>query len=121
VFQIQRERRFADGRVESETAYGITSLTPLEAGAERLLKLNRTHWSTENKLHRVRDVVFGEDACRVRTAGSPQLLAAIRNSLTHLLATAKIRKLAAALRRFAVRPLEGLKLLRSSPKHETEN
>jgi len=48
VFQIQRERRFADGRVETETAYGITSLTPLEADAEHLLKLNRTHWQIEN-------------------------------------------------------------------------
>ena len=39
----------------------------------------------------------------------------------HLLATANIRKLAAALRRFAVRPLDRLKLLRRSPKQEADN
>lgn len=118
VFQIRRERRFPNGRVGTETAYGITSLKPLAAGAERLLALNRTHWSIENNLHWVRDVVFGEDASRVRKASSPQLLAAIRNSLIHLLASAKLVKAAAALRRFAVRPLEGLRLLNSSPPPE---
>jgi hypothetical protein len=118
VFQIRRERRFSGGRVEAETAYGITSLAPREAGAERLLRLNRSHWSIENNVHRVRDVVFGEDASRVRKASSPQLLAAIRNSLTHLLASAKLVKVAAALRRFAVRPRDGLRLLNSLPPPE---
>jgi hypothetical protein len=118
VFQIQRERRFPDGRVETETAYGITSLTPSEAGAERLLKLNRAHWSIENNVHWVRDVVFGEDASRVRKASSPQLLAALRNSLLHILATAKLSKVAAALRRFAVRPLEAVRLLQGWPAPE---
>ena len=118
MFQIRRERRFSDGRVEVETAYGITSLTPHAAGAERLLKLNRTHWSIENNLHWVRDVVFGEDASRVRKASSPQILAAVRNTLIHLLATAKIVKHAAALRRFAVRPLEALRLFSRLPEPE---
>lgn len=63
VFQIHRVRRFSDGRVEEETSCGITSLRPLDAGATRLLHFNRTHWSIENNLHRVRDVVFGEQGC----------------------------------------------------------
>ena len=66
----------------------------------------------------MRDVVFGEDASRVRKASSPQILAAVRNTLIHLLATAKIVKLAAALRRFAVWPLEAVRLLNSSPAPE---
>jgi hypothetical protein len=118
VFQIQRSRRFSDGRVEQETAYGITSLKPLDAGAARLLELNRTHWSIENNLHWVRDMVFGEDASRVRRADSPQLLSAIRNALTHLLSAAKLQNFAAALRRFAIRPLEALRLLASLPAPE---
>jgi predicted transposase YbfD/YdcC len=101
--------------VEQETAYGITSLKPLDAGAARLLELNRTHWSIENNLHWVRDMVFGEDDCRVRCSDSPQLLSAIRNALTHLLAAAKVPNLAAALRRFAIWPLEALCLLTSLP------
>ena len=34
--------------------YGITSLTPEEATAERLLELRRGHWSIENKSHWMR-------------------------------------------------------------------
>lgn len=111
VFQIHRTRRFSDGRTEQETVYGITSLRPLDAGAVRLLQLNRNHWSIENNLHRVRDVTFGEDASRVRCGNSPQILAATRNALTHLLSAAKVANFAAALRRFAIRPFEAIRLL----------
>jgi hypothetical protein len=111
VFQIHRTRRFSDGRTEQETVYGITSLDPIDAGARELLALNRTHWSIENNLHRVRDVTFGEDASRVRRGNGPQILAATRNALTHLLSAAKLPNFAAALRRFAIRPFEALRLL----------
>jgi hypothetical protein len=113
VFQLHRVRRFSDGRTEQETVYGITSLRPGDANAAVLLRLNRTHWSIENNLHRVRDVTFGEDASRVRCGNSPQALAATRNALNHLLATAKVPNFAAALRRFAIHPFEALQLLNS--------
>ncbi len=112
VFQLQRTRRFSCGRTEQETVYGITSLRPVDAGAARLLRLNRAHWSIENNLHRVRDVTFGEDASRIRCGSGPQILAATRNALNHLLAAAKVPNFAAALRRFAVRPFEAIALLR---------
>jgi hypothetical protein len=114
VFQLHRVRRFPDGRVEQETVYGITSLRPLAAGAGALLALNRTHWSIENNLHRVRDVTFGEDASRVRRGNGPQILAATRNALTHLLSAGKVTNFAAALRRFAIRPLEAFRLITGS-------
>lgn len=119
VFQIHRTRRFSDGRTEQETVYGITSLNPIDAGARELLILNRTHWSIENNLHRVRDVTFGEDASRVRCGNGPQILAATRNALTHLLSAAKLPNFAAALRRFAIRPLEAIRLLNA--KNTPEN
>ena len=57
-----------------ERAYAITSLPPERADAARLLKI--CVWGIENRLHWVRDVVFGEDQSRCgRTA--PQLLAAL--------------------------------------------
>ena len=49
-----------------EVVHGITSLTPEEANAQRLLELTRGHWGIENRLHDVRDVTLGEDGCRVR-------------------------------------------------------
>ena len=118
VFQLQRVRRFASGRVEEETVYGITSLPPTQANASRLLTLNRSHWSIENNLHGVRDTIFDEDASRVRSAGGPQILAATRNALIHVLSAAKTSNFAAALRRFAIRPLQAFRLLKSAPAPE---
>ena len=50
VFAIRRdtvEVKSAKRRVE--TVYGVTSLTPQGASPQRLLSLNRGHWSIENK------------------------------------------------------------------------
>ena len=65
--------------------YAITSLSPARADAARLLALSRAHWDIENRLHWVRDVTLGEDACRVRTGSAPQVLAACRNAVLTLL------------------------------------
>jgi predicted transposase YbfD/YdcC len=51
----------------------------------QVLSLLRNHWKIENCLHYVRDVTLGEDACRVRTGSAPQVLAAVRNTVIHLL------------------------------------
>ncbi len=82
--RIERTRIIGD-KVSIEVAYLITSLTARECDPERLLALNRAHWSIENKLHHVRDVTFNEDRCRVRA--SARQLAAVRN-----LAASMIRK-----------------------------
>jgi Transposase DDE domain len=82
VARIERTREIG-GKVSTETAYIITSLTAAEAGPERLLELSRTHWAIENRLHYVRDVSFNEDRCRVR-AGA-RALAVIRNIVLHLI------------------------------------
>jgi hypothetical protein len=42
-------------------------------------------WSIENRLHYKRDVTLAEDASRVRRQAAPQVMAALRNSLVHLL------------------------------------
>ena len=84
-FELRRERTIR-GKKTVEVVYGITSLSEEEADAERLLVFVRDHWRIENQLHYVRDVTFGEDACRVRKGSSPQVLAGIRNALIHLLA-----------------------------------
>jgi hypothetical protein len=107
----------AGGKVEEETAYGITSLGPQEADAQRLLGLVRGHWGIENRLHGVRDGTLGEDACRVRRGAAPQLLAATRNAVVHLLEGVEAASKAAALRRFAIFPREALALVNAAPEN----
>jgi hypothetical protein len=100
VFQVVRERT-VKGSTTREVAYGITSLSPQEANAERLLALNRGHWAIENRLFYVRDVTFGEDKCRVRTGNGPHMLAAVRNAAISLLRAVGITNIAAAVRQNA--------------------
>jgi predicted transposase YbfD/YdcC len=83
--KIRRERTI-NGQTTVEIVYGITSLSEEQADATQLLELVRTHWQIENCLHYVRDVTLGEDACRVRRGQAPQVLAALRNAVVHLLA-----------------------------------
>jgi predicted transposase YbfD/YdcC len=84
-FELTRERTVR-GKKTVEVAYGVTSLSPDRADATTLLKLVRDHWAIENELHHVRDVTLREDACRVRSGAAPQVLAALRNAVVHLLA-----------------------------------
>ena len=57
----------------------------LDAPAERLLKVVRTHWSIENSLHWSLDVTFGEDHCRIRKDHAPQNMATLRQVSHNLL------------------------------------
>jgi len=83
-FELTRERTIK-GVTTVETVRGITSLSPERADATRLQTLTRGHWDIENGLHYRRDVTMGEDASRVRKGVAPQVMAALRNSIIHLL------------------------------------
>jgi predicted transposase YbfD/YdcC len=98
-FELTRERT-VQGVTTRETVYGITSLSMEEADAGRLLALTRGHWGIENGLHYKRDVTLGEDASRVRREAAPQVMAALRNSVVHLLESTT-DSLAAAVRRMS--------------------
>ena len=102
-FELRRERDVG-GEKAVEVVYGITSLSPEQADAVALLRLMRDHWQIENGLHHVRDVTLGEDACRVRSGSAPQVLAALRNAVVHLLAQVDAPSYPAAIERLQVRP-----------------
>jgi len=84
VFEIERIRE-KGAKMTKEVVYGITSLPPNVASAEKLLFYIRRHWGIENELHNVRDMTFDEDRCRVRNHRKAQILAAIRNTAIALL------------------------------------
>jgi hypothetical protein len=109
-FELTRQRT-VKGVTTHEVAYGITSLKPEQADARKLLELTRGHWGIENRLHYVRDVTLGEDSCRVRKGSAPQVLAAVRNAVIHLLAGVEASSFAAAIRRLNNHPEEALALL----------
>ncbi len=86
-----------------ELRYFLTSL-PLTASPAGTLQAVRRHWQIENRLHWPRDVVLGEDACRVRSGHAPQVLAALRNAVVGLLHQHHVPNLAAAVRAYAWSP-----------------
>ena len=64
-------RREIDGKIEQETRFYLTSLVWL---ASQLGPVVRGHWSVENSLHWVMDMIFRGDECRVRTDHAPAQL-----------------------------------------------
>ena len=109
-FKLVRERT-VNGKTSSETVFGITSLGRERADATRLLTLVRSHWSVEALFH-VRDVTFGEDACRAGTGAAPVVLSALRNAAITLLDQNDLTNKAAVLRRHAAHPHEALALVK---------
>ncbi len=99
------------GKARNEVVYGITSLSRERAAAEVVLRINREHWSIENKSHWVRDVTYDEDRSQVRKGSIPQVLAALRNTAISLLRWSGESNIAAAGRRFAAQPCAALALL----------
>lgn len=96
-FELVRERT-VKGKTTVEVVHGITSLSPERADAKRLLELNRGHWAIENELHYRRDVTMGEDASRVRKGAAPQAMAALRNTILHVLGDVVAPSVASAIR-----------------------
>lgn len=116
VLLVHRQRRIK-GKASVEICCGITSRDAGRATADTLLTFTREHWGIENRLHYVRDVTLGEDACRVRSGAAPHFLAVCRNLVVGLVRDAGWTNCAAALRRYAARPHEALALIRGSPEH----
>ncbi len=113
IFHIMRKREFRN-HCSEEHAYGVTSLTQEEAGAEKLLKLNRNHWHIENRLHHVRDMTFGEDQSRIRHKGKVQIICAIRNSAIALAALAGSANVMEAIETFGEQREKALLILTMS-------
>jgi hypothetical protein len=115
VQQVMRlERQVIDlitGECSCQVRYAVTSLPPQLASPSDLLQLWRGHWTIENNLHWVRDVLFGEDASRVRTRHAPQVLAVCRNTVLTLLRLFGYSQIAAARDHFAARPSQAFGLV----------
>jgi predicted transposase YbfD/YdcC len=79
VFLIEREVVYKkSGKITHEIALGVTSRTPEQANPERILKVNRGHWTIENRCHYVIDWNFDEDRSRIRTGHGPENITRLR-------------------------------------------
>lgn len=86
VFKLERRFTFlATGKIHHEVQYRLTSLTPQEAGPERLLEIVRSEWGIENGLHYRRDVTFQEDQTRMTQKSMGRAMAMINNLVISLL------------------------------------
>lgn len=105
VAQVCRlTRRVRRRGVETvEVAYALTSVPRSRADARQLLDWWRGQWLIENRLHWIRDVVLGEDGCRIRTGTAPQAMSCLRNAVLNLLRTSGFAQITATLRENAYR------------------
>ena len=116
VFRVERTfTRLSDGKRMHDVSLGITSLSPAEADAPRLLALVRGHWGIENQLHYRRDATLREDWSRVRRGHAPQVLATLNNLGLGLLLRRKVTNVPEARRKYAAHISEALNLILTSP------
>lgn len=112
--RIIRRRRPAGattGSWDSETVYAITDLDFDQIRAEDLAQIIRRHWSIENRLHWIRDVVFAEDHSQVRTGNGPAVMASLRNFAVSRHRLAGATNIAAACRETGRHPSRAANLL----------
>jgi len=79
--RLERIRELRSGKQEVETVWLITSLSPEEANAARLLELARQYWCIENGTHYRLDVGAGEDGCAVRHPIAATVLGIMRRAV----------------------------------------
>jgi predicted transposase YbfD/YdcC len=85
---VRSKRQTPDG-VSIQDRYYISSL---DGSARTILTASRQHWGIENSLHWVLDVVFREDAARMRRGNMAHNFALIRHIALNLLRHEKSKK-----------------------------
>ena len=86
------------GETSREIAYGLTSRTPEQAGPQRVLKVNRGHWTIENSCHYILDWNYDEDRSRIRTGYGPENITRLRRFAIGVIKTQGARSVAQKMR-----------------------
>ncbi len=99
AFVVQRESvDKKSGQSSCEIAYGITSRSPQQADAQRVLATNRGHWSIENSCHYILDWNYDEDRSRIRTGYGPENMTRLRRFAISIIKSKGIRNTAQKMR-----------------------
>ena len=86
------------GQISRELLYGITSRSPQQADARRLLEINRGHWAIENCCHYILDWNYDEDRCRIRTGYGPENITRLRRFAIGLIKSKGVNNVAQKIR-----------------------
>ena len=86
------------GQSSRDIAYGITSRSPQQADPQRLLEINRGHWTIENSCHYILDWNYDEDRCRIRTGYGPENITRLRRFAIGLIKSKSVRSVAQKMR-----------------------
>jgi predicted transposase YbfD/YdcC len=99
VFVIERHSIEKKTGIRScEVAYGVTSRTAEQANPERLLTVNRGHWTIENSCHYIIDWNYDEDRSRIRTGYGPENITRMRRFAIGIIKSKKVRSVAQRMR-----------------------
>ena len=85
---LEAERQMGQA-VQRETRLYISTLAP---DAERLAHIIRSHWSVENRLHWVMDVIFNDDQMRARSKYAAHNLALLKHITLNLIRLDPIKR-----------------------------
>lgn len=86
------------GQSSREMAYGITSRAPQQADAQRLLEINRGHWTIENSCHYILDWNYDEDRSRIRTGYGPENMTRLRRFAISVIKSKGVKSVAQTMR-----------------------
>jgi hypothetical protein len=86
------------GKCSLEIAYGITSRSPEQANPQRVLKVNRGHWTIENSCHYIIDWNYDEDRSRIRTGYGPENITRLRRFAIGVIKAKGVRSVAQKMR-----------------------
>ncbi len=118
AFVVERERiNKKTGIISNETVYGVTSCTPEQANAEKVLETNRNHWCIENSCHYIIDWNFDEDRSRIRKGYGPENISRLRRFAVGVIKSKGAKSVAQKMRQLAMNPrsvLDYLKMTKNS-------
>ena len=83
LIAVDGQRQLADGRIEKERRYFVSSVKGVDA--KTFGRLIRSHWQIENSLHWSLDVSFNEDASRIRSGYAAENFSRLRRIALNLL------------------------------------
>ena len=86
------------GETSREIAYGLTSRTLEQADPQRVLKVNRGHWTIENSCHYILDWNYDEDRSRIRTGHGPENITRLRRFAIGVIKSQGARSVAQKMR-----------------------